>query len=123
MNQFRQFYLAYPLFLNIMPVDDPIRGVLSPEFILRKLSIPDKSIREEPTPGFKIPDAHYALLFNRISYSHFVELIRLSDPLKRLFYEMESIKNAWSVNELKRQIGSLLFECTCIFKINLSAII
>ena len=106
-----------------MPVDDPIRGLLSPEFIPRKLSIPGKSKRGKPNPGFKIPDAHYGLLFNRISYSHFVELIWLSDPLKRLSYEMESIKNAWSVNELKRQIGSLLFECTGIFKINLSTII
>lgn len=112
LRRFRQFYLAYPLFLNTMPVDDPIRGLLSPEFIPHKLSIPGKSKRGKPNPGFKIPDAHYALLFNRISYSHFVELIRLSDPLKRLFYEMESIKNAWSVNELKRQIGSLLFERT-----------
>ena len=69
-----------------------------------------------PNPGFKIPDAHYATLFNRISYSHFVELIRLNDPLKRLFYELESVKNTWSVVELKRQIGSLLFERTGLSK-------
>ena len=69
-----------------------------------------------PNPGFKIPDAHYATLFNRISYSHFAELIRLDDPLKRLFYELESVKNTRSVVELKRQIGSLLFERTGLSK-------
>jgi predicted nuclease of restriction endonuclease-like (RecB) superfamily len=59
-----------------------------------------------------IPDAHYFNLFNRISYTHFVELIRVDEPLKRLFYELECIKGTWSVKELKRQIGSLLYERT-----------
>ena len=40
----------------------------------------------------------------------FVEMLRIDDPLQRAFYEIECVKNAWSVRELKRQIGSLLFE-------------
>jgi predicted nuclease of restriction endonuclease-like (RecB) superfamily len=59
-----------------------------------------------------IPDTHYFNLFNRISYTHFVELIRVDDSLKRLFYESECLKGTWSVKELKRQIGSLLYERT-----------
>jgi predicted nuclease of restriction endonuclease-like (RecB) superfamily len=45
-----------------------------------------------------------------LSFTHFVELIKLDDPLKRSFYEIESIRGNWSVRELKRQIGSLYYE-------------
>ena len=49
-------------------------------------------------------------LFNSLSFSHFVELQRVADPLKRTFYEVECIKGVWIQRELKRQIHSLYFE-------------
>ena len=48
------------------------------------------------------------LLLSRLSYSHFIELIRVEDELQRFFYEVEAIKNNWSVRELKRAIGTSL---------------
>ena len=48
------------------------------------------------------------LLLTRLSYSHFIELIRIEDELQRLFYEVETIKNNWSVRELKRAIETSL---------------
>jgi len=48
------------------------------------------------------------LLLSRLSYTHFIELIRIEDELQRLFYEVEAIKNNWSVRELKRAVGSSL---------------
>jgi predicted nuclease of restriction endonuclease-like (RecB) superfamily len=33
--------------------------------------------------------------------------------MKRSFYEAQAIQGNWSVKELQRQIGSLLFERTC----------
>ena len=54
-----------------------------------------KHFEEELIPAEK--------LINRLSFSHFIELIKISDPLKRLFYEVECIKGTWSVRELKRQ--------------------
>jgi predicted nuclease of restriction endonuclease-like (RecB) superfamily len=48
----------------------------------------------------------------RISWAHFLELIRLDDPWKRAFYENELLKGHWSQRQLQRQIGSLLFERT-----------
>ena len=48
----------------------------------------------------------------RFSWSQWSELIRLDDPLKRAFYENECLKGNWSVRQLQRQIGSLLFERT-----------
>jgi len=52
------------------------------------------------------------LVLTRLSFSQIVELLKLDDPLKQAFYEIEAIKGSWSVRELKRQIGSLLFERT-----------
>ncbi|MDR2155494.1 MAG: PDDEXK nuclease domain-containing protein [Burkholderiaceae bacterium] len=44
-----------------------------------------------------------------LSWSHYVELIRMDDPLERSFYEQEAIAERWSVPELKRQYASSLF--------------
>lgn len=60
-----------------------------------------------PRPQFALSEAK---LLQKLTFSHFVELLRLDDPLQRAFYEIECVKGGWSVRELKRQIGSLLFE-------------
>jgi predicted nuclease of restriction endonuclease-like (RecB) superfamily len=36
--------------------------------------------------------------------------LEIDDPLKRAFYEVESIQGNWSVRELRRQVCSLYFE-------------
>ncbi|WP_414731840.1 PDDEXK nuclease domain-containing protein [Agathobaculum desmolans] len=46
----------------------------------------------------------------KLSWSHYCELLSLSDPDKRSFYEKEALNANWSVRELKRQIESSLFE-------------
>ncbi|BBL34037.1 putative nuclease YhcG [Nitrosomonas stercoris] len=44
-----------------------------------------------------------------LSWSHYVELLMLDDPLERGFYEQQAIIERWSVAELKRQKASSLF--------------
>ena len=46
----------------------------------------------------------------KLSWSHYCELLSISDPDKRSFYEKEAVNANWSVRELKRQIDSSLFE-------------
>ena len=46
----------------------------------------------------------------KLSWSHYCELLTISDPDKRSFYEKEAVNDNWSVRELKRQINSSLFE-------------
>ena len=46
----------------------------------------------------------------KLSWSHYCELLSISDADKRSFYEKEAINAGWSVRELKRQIDSSLFE-------------
>jgi len=46
---------------------------------------------------------------HQLSWSHYVELLKLDDELERGFYEQQSIVERWSVPELKRQKASSLF--------------
>lgn len=46
---------------------------------------------------------------HQLSWSHFVELLKIEDPLERGFYEKQSIAERWSVRELMRQKASSLF--------------
>ena len=46
----------------------------------------------------------------KLSWTHYCELLLISDEQKRSFYEKECANARWSVRELKRQIDSSLFE-------------
>lgn len=48
-------------------------------------------------------------LFSCLSFTHFVQLLPINDPLERTFYEIESIRGCWSARELKRQINSAYY--------------
>ena len=45
----------------------------------------------------------------KLSWSHYCELLTISDREKRSFYEKEAVTAGWSVRELQRQIESSLF--------------
>ena len=47
--------------------------------------------------------------FDRLSWSHFCELIPINDELERQFYEIQTQNENWNVRELKRQKKSSLF--------------
>ena len=47
---------------------------------------------------------------SKLSWSHYLELIKIDENNKRNFYLKEAINSRWSVRELQRQIGSLLYE-------------
>ncbi len=45
-----------------------------------------------------------------LSWSHYLKLMRIDNVDERHFYEIESVKNDWSLIELKRQYDSSLYE-------------
>jgi len=92
----RQFYITYPQ-IGQAVTDQSLRKSLS-----EKSGDDEKS--KEGIDG--------AIILSRLSFTHIIELLTIDDPLKRLFYEVETLKGNWSVRELKRQTGSLLFERT-----------
>lgn len=46
----------------------------------------------------------------KLSWTHYCELLSISDKDKRGFYEKEAINSNWSVREMKRQINTSLYE-------------
>ena len=82
-----------------------IRGLLTRETQIRRLLTAELQITENQET-YPIPNE---LLLSRLSYTHFVELLRAKEPLERLFYEVEAIKNNWSVKELERAFDTGLY--------------
>ncbi len=52
----------------------------------------------------------------KLSWSHYAELLTVSDDLARSFYEKQSIKENWSFREMKRQIDTALFQRLALSK-------
>ena len=46
----------------------------------------------------------------KLSWSHYLILMRMEDIDARNFYEIEAFENNWSLRELKRQVNSSLYE-------------
>lgn len=67
-----------------------------------------KPIRGSLTPELPTPLSCEEIL--SLSWTKIQELIRISDPWKRAFFENECLREDWSVRELQRQIESLLYE-------------
>lgn len=45
----------------------------------------------------------------KLSWSHYLKLMRIDDEKERNFYEIESSKNNWSLRELQRQYDTALY--------------
>lgn len=101
LRRFRQFYNYYP------QIRESLTPILANLPLAEKMSIPE--IRESMNPEFS-SSLNGRLLLERLSFTHFVELLQIDLPLKRLFYEVETIRGNWSVRELKRQIATQYFE-------------
>ena len=113
---FRQFYFTYP------QIGQTVSAQLQPsdqEKLQRLFGKPDISVAQirqtlsaqlQSTANKKQFGVGPQELMTRLSFSQLTELMRLEDPLKRAFYEIECIKGNWAVRELKRQIRSLYFE-------------
>lgn len=78
----RKFYLTY--------ANDQIGQTLSDQF--------------ENLPAISTGRKFY------LSWSHYLKLMRIDNIEERHFYEIESVKNDWSLSELKRQCNSSLYE-------------
>ena len=110
LSRCRQFYLFYPQIL----------GTLSQELVklpLNKIHLEQLQykINTESNQQFNqrrlsMTNVHALNLVNHLSFSHFVELLKIEEIEKRTFYETQCIQGTWSVRELKRQIHSLYYE-------------
>jgi len=51
-----------------------------------------------------------------LSWSHYIELLSIDEPLERSFYEKQCTTERWSVRELSRQMSSALFHRLALSK-------
>ena len=85
---------------------------------MRQLS---RILTEEFGKGFSLSNVYnmrqfyrdypkFQSLTGKLTWTHYCELLSISDMDKRSFYEKEAVNAGWSVREMKRQIDSSLFE-------------
>ncbi len=100
------------------------------EYGMEILSTLSKQLRQEYGSGFSVPNLPrmmqlaerfpneeiLAALSQQLSWSHFVEIIPLDDPLKRDFYAEMCRVERWSVRTLRQKIDRMLFERTAVSK-------
>ena len=65
---------------------------------------------------FYIKYQNFQSLTGKLSWTHYTELLSVSDETARKFYEKQCINEKWSVRELKRQINTSLFERLALSK-------
>lgn len=92
---YRKFYLTYPHLVMAAAQHLPVAP---------NLQTPSEDLGEYALP--------VDLLLKNFTFSHFIELLKVEQETNRAFYEIEAIKGNWSVRQLRRQIGSLLYERT-----------
>ncbi len=98
----RIFYLAY----------SEIRQLITDGFLEKGQALQisqfatDESNEKELELNFK----YLRNIIQNISFTHFVELIKIENPVKRKYYEMLVLKTQLSVKELKREIATLSYE-------------
>lgn len=108
----RNLYLTYPQILKTVSSKFQLPDN---QFFVKKSPLDEPSAKIRMTLSSKSSDdllTDPELLVNTLSFSHLVELLKADTPLKRVFYETQAISNNWSVRELQRAMGSLLFERT-----------
>lgn len=97
--------------------NDNIRAAYGKQ-TLKQLS---KTLTTEFGKGFSISNIQFMRRFYqeykiqqtlsvKLTWSHYCELLAISDKNKREFYEQEAKNANWSVRELKRQINTSLYE-------------
>ena len=120
----RQFYLVYPQVESKISSSLMRKSIAQPELMIPSSAMTEFSAGRPKQISAPVVRKFAASLVTPLSvdavlcfsWTKLIELVRMDDPLKRAFYENECIKGNWSVRQLQRQIGSLLFERTGLSK-------
>ena len=97
---------------DMLLISSSLMGILHTKLKSNDLDISSSVMRKLDAPPASGPPALPAQMLLRLSWTHLIEMLGLADPWQRAFYENECLKANWSVRQLQRQIGSLLYERT-----------
>ncbi len=101
LKNFRSFYILFQI--GQTPSDDSVKTVTLSGQLQKGQTVSD----------LLIPSS---ILSYKLSWSHYVELIKIDQELERSFYIKQCEKENWSVRELKRQMKSMLFHRLALSK-------
>jgi predicted nuclease of restriction endonuclease-like (RecB) superfamily len=110
LGRMRLLFRKYPQIGSAIPASAMMK--LPESLKTTAFKIPSSLMMESSqndAPGPEILPAQAVL---RFSWTHLIEFIAIEDPWKRAFFENECLNGNWSVRQLQRQIGSLLYERT-----------
>jgi predicted nuclease of restriction endonuclease-like (RecB) superfamily len=80
-------------------------------------SFNEKNLRRMVQFAEVFPDEQIVVsLIRQLSWTHFIALIPLKDPLQREFYAEMCRVEGWSVRTLREKIGGMLYERTALSK-------
>lgn len=102
-------------------VEDEQNNIHRAEYGKKVLKELSKRLTNDLGKGFSVSNLQFMRRFYqkypiqqtlsvKLTWSHYCELLSISDDDKRSFYEKECVNANWSFRELKRQIDSSLFE-------------
>jgi predicted nuclease of restriction endonuclease-like (RecB) superfamily len=103
----RQFYVEYPMIWQLLTAK--LQLTEKQQDIIWQFPTA-KSIEQVKGTDSGIKSVPVEILIDKLSFTHIIELLKVEEPLKRAFYELQAIKNNWTVNLLKRNMNSLLYE-------------
>ena len=120
-REFRRLYQVYPQLqsavIQYLNSNAEIRRLATAEFkepIRRLVTAKSSDVITPLSTAFYNSVESWMIpadrLFNRLSSTHLTTISEIDNPVKRAFYEMETIRGCWSVKELERQIHSLYYE-------------
>ena len=88
LQNMRRFYLAYSIY-----------------------ETPSRKLQGEENQSNIIDQALLPKIYDfKLSWSHYLVLMRIENPAERRFYEIEAVQQNWSESQLKRQFHSSLYE-------------
>ncbi|AYN03230.1 YhcG family protein [Flavobacterium sp. 140616W15] len=102
LENMRKFYLAYSISESVSQISQIQKTQsLTGEFKSQKT--------QSVVTQFNKLDYQVLSSFFKLTWTHYIFLMRIDDENERQFYEIESEKHNWSVRELKRQYDSALY--------------
>ncbi|CAA9199629.1 PDDEXK nuclease domain-containing protein [Flavobacterium collinsii] len=102
LDRMRKFYQIYSISSSPMTkLQNRIPQSLTGELKTKK----SQSVTEE----FQSQKVQSLASFFKLTWTHYIFLMRIEDEKERRFYEIESEKYNWSVRELKRQYDTALY--------------
>ena len=121
LREFRQLYLVYPVLgsevAKYIKVNQPHLLESDTSSIWRSAPAQLQTFDNQENEKWRTAPAKLEewstpadRLFFRLNYTCLAYLASIEDPLKRAFYEQETIRGCWTSRELDRQVSSQYYE-------------